>query len=61
MEKKTKRPTTPIINLAGMDLLERSILQPSAPAANKPHDQLVWDECKRYILSCIQHNFKVEP
>lgn len=55
-------PTTkikPTINQSGYDMLEQHILRASAPAPNKEHDQLVWDECKRHILACINQNFQV--
>jgi hypothetical protein len=50
---------SPIINEAGMEMLERHILKASNPSPTKEHDQLVWDEAKRYILLCIQQNFQV--
>lgn len=57
MEQKTK--TKPTISAAAMAMLEDSILKPSHPRAGKEHDELVWDECKRYILSCINMQFQV--
>lgn len=53
-----KKPT---INMEGMEMLERLILKPSHPRPDKSHEELVWDECKRYILSCIQQQFIVQP
>lgn len=55
MEKKK-----PTINLEGFDLLEKTILSPSPARQGKSHDELLWDECKRYILNCIKHNFVVQ-
>ncbi|MGL6086630.1 MAG: hypothetical protein ACRC29_12025 [Enterobacterales bacterium] len=40
-------------------MLEQHILRASAPSPTKEHDQLVWDEAKRYILSCINQQFQV--
>lgn len=53
-----KKPT---INFEGMDMLENLILQPSRPRPDKTHEELLWDECKRYILSCIRQQFVVQP
>ena len=50
----------PIINQAGYDLLESAILKPSPSKQGKEHDELVWDEAKRYIKQCIDHNFLVQ-
>lgn len=49
----------PTINQAGMDMLEQHILRASQPKPNKEHDELVWDECKRYILACVIQQFQV--
>lgn len=57
MAQTTKQK--PTINQAGYDMLEQHILRASSPSPTKEHDQLVWDECKRYILSCINQNFQV--
>lgn len=57
MAQEKKKPT---INLEGYDLLEKTILAASPAKQGKTHDELVWDECKRYILSCIKHNFLVQ-
>lgn len=56
MAMTKKKPT---INIEGMEMLESTILRPSHPKAGKSHDELVWDECKRYILECIRNNFVV--
>ncbi len=56
MEKTKQKPT---INQAGYDMLEQHILKPSHPRPEKGHDELVWDEAKRYILSCINQQFQV--
>lgn len=49
----------PTINTAGMQMLEEQILKASHPRPGKEHDELVWDECKRYILSCVHQQFQV--
>lgn len=40
-------------------ILEENILKPTPPSANKTHEQLIWDECKRHIMACIDHNIQV--
>ncbi|AIM51253.1 hypothetical protein phD2B_0027 [Lelliottia phage phD2B] len=55
--EKTK--TKPQINQAGYDMLEQHILKASHPSVTKKHDELVWDECKRHILACINQQFQV--
>ena len=55
--KKTK----PSINIEGMEMLENFILAPSHPRQDKTHDELVWDEAKRYILACVRQQFVVTP
>lgn len=47
------------MNQDAYEVLVGMILKPTPPKANKEHDQLVWDECKRYILSCIEQNIRV--
>lgn len=54
--EKKKKPT---ISYEGMEMLEKYILMPSHPSVTKSHDELVWDECKRHILNCIQAQFEV--
>ena len=61
MDKKTKAPMKPMINMAGMEMLEKHILSTTRPHHNKSHDELVWEEAKRYILSCIHQQFQVIP
>lgn len=56
MEKKKPKPT---ISAAAMDMLEQHILKPSHPRSGKEHDELVWDECKRYILNCVLQQLQV--
>lgn len=58
MGAKTKKP---MINLEGLEMLEKHILAPSHPRQDKKHEELVWDECKRYILACIRAQFVVQP
>lgn len=55
----TSTKPKPTISAAAMNMLEQHILKPTAPAPNKEHDQLVWDECKRHIMLCINQNFQV--
>ena len=55
----TAKKMKPIINNEGMLMLENHILKASAPSPTKDHDILVWDEAKRYILSCILQQFQV--
>lgn len=57
MAMTKKKPT---INFEGMDMLEKLILAPSRPRPDKTHEELVWDECKRYILDCIRVQFVVQ-
>ncbi|AFP33691.1 hypothetical protein POP72_033 [Pectobacterium phage POP72] len=52
--------TKPTINQAGMDMLENMILKPAPAKQGKGHDELVWDEAKRYILACIYQQFQVQ-
>lgn len=61
MEKMTKAPMKPMINQAGMEMLEKNILNASRPRSDKSHDELVWDEAKRYILACVHQQFQVIP
>ncbi|AIT13701.1 hypothetical protein BJD52_gp26 [Salmonella phage BP12B] len=58
MATTKKKPT---INIEGWDMLENIILAPSRPRPDKSHEELVWDEAKRYILSCIKQQFVVQP
>lgn len=58
MVQTKKKPT---INFEGMEMLENLILQPSRPRPDKTHEELLWDECKRYILSCIRQQLVVQP
>lgn len=56
MAPTTKKPT---ISNAAMEMLESHILKPSFPSVTKKHEELVWDECKRHILLCINQQFQV--
>ena len=47
------------MNQEAYDLLVNSILKPTSAKFGKDHDQLVWDECKRYIQACIDNNIRV--
>lgn len=47
------------MNQEAYELLVDMILKPTPPKANKEHDQLVWDECKRHVLLCIEQNIRV--
>lgn len=51
--------TKPTMSAKAYELLENVILKPSPAKQGKGHDQLVWDEAKRYILDCINHNIQV--
>lgn len=60
MERVTKIPNNKAyMNEEAYRLLVDNILRPSAPSVTKTHEQLVWDECKRHILACIEHNIQV--
>lgn len=57
MAQTKKKPT---ISLEVMEMLEM-ILRPSHPAPDKTPEQLQWDECKRYIMNCINAQIVVTP
>lgn len=51
--------TKPTISLEGMEMLE-TILKPSAARVTKTHEELLVDEVKRYILSCVHTQLRVQ-
>lgn len=58
MTQKTNQ--IPIINQAGYEMLKEQILRPASVNVTKSHEQLLIDEVKRHILSCVELNFKVQ-
>ena len=56
MAVKKKIPT---ISIEGMEMLE-TILKPSAPRVTKTPEELLVDEVKRYVLSCVQAQLVVQ-
>lgn len=56
-----KTNSTASMNAEAHRVISELILRPSPVKQGKSHDELVWEECKRYILDCINHNIKVTP
>ncbi len=56
MDVKKKKPT---ISAEGMEMLE-IILKPSTPRLTKTHEELLVDEVKRHILTCVYAQLVVQ-
>lgn len=48
-----------IMNDKAYQVIAEQILRPLPAKKGKTHDDLVWDECLRYVLNCIHQNIKV--
>lgn len=56
MAQTKKKPT---ISFEGMEMLE-TILKPSTARVTKTHEELLVDEVKRYILTCVHAQLVVQ-
>ena len=49
------------MNAEAYRVISELILRPSPAKPGKSHDELIWEEAKRYFLNCIDHNIQVTP
>ena len=49
------------MNAEAYRVISELILRPSPAKQGKSHDELIWEEAKRYFLDCINRNIQVTP